>query len=366
MTKKAQRGAVVIRVVKGRLRLVWSFGGQRYFFSLELTDTKANRAIAEMKARQIERDIANDLFDPTLEKYRAVYQKRTQGFSATEIFGKYMDYKAKTLRKRSLEKYQHTLTYLQQYFKSDGVTEAKAEAFREWLSCRMESVTLKERISLLKSAWGWAIEKQLVNQNPWVEVLRQVKVVPKQRPKPFSKEERQRIIAAFRQNRYYSYYADFVEFLLSTGCRPGEACALRWKHLTDDYKLAWIGEAYSRGELGSTKTSEARFLRLTDRLKELLRARHLPEAQADDLVFPSAQGGYIDDHNFRNRAWKTILNSLEIDYRKPYTMRHTFTSGALEAGLSPAVVASLTGHTIETLYRHYAGNILGLVDLPEL
>ena len=53
--------------------------------------------------------------------------------------------------------------------------------------------------------------------------------VTEQLPKPFIQDERQRILAAFRQNRYYAYYADFVEFLLSNGCRPGEACALRWK-----------------------------------------------------------------------------------------------------------------------------------------
>ena len=230
----------------------------------------------------------------------------------------------------------------------------------------MEPITLKQRISLLKSAWEWGIANKLATENPWPEVLKQVKVAPQQKPKPFTKDERQRIIAAFRQSRYYAYYADFVEFLLSTGCRPGEACALRWEHVTDDHKLVWIGEAYSRGELAATKTNEARFLKMTSRLSELLRSRRSPTAQPSDLVFPACEGGYIDDHNFRNRAWKRILDGLDIDYRKPYTMRHTFASGALESGLSPATVASLTGHSIRTLYEHYAGNVNGLVDLPEL
>lgn len=364
--KKTQKGTVVVRSVKGRLRLVWSFCGKRYFFALELSDTKANRAIAELKAKQIERDIANDLFDPTLEKYRAAYQRRALGMSAIEVFEKYIAYKGKTLRKRSLEKYTFTLSHLKQFFRDEVATEAKCEQFKDWLSHRMEPITLKQRVSFLKSAWSWAIEKKLVSENPWIEALRQVKVPPKQRPHPFTSEERQRIIAAFRRNQHYSYYADYVEFLLSAGCRPSEACALKWKHITDDCALVWVGEAYSRGELGSTKTNEQRFLRLTARLQDLLKSRRLPDAKPDGLVFPAAKGGYIDDHNFRNRAWKSILKELGIDYRKPYTMRHTFTSGALEIGLSPAVVASLTGHTVETLYRHYAGNVRGLVELPEL
>jgi len=364
--KKTQKGSVVVRSVKGRLRLVWSFCGKRYFFALELQDGKANEAIADLKAKQIRRDIANDLFDPTLEKYRAAYQRRTLGLSAVEVFEKYIAYKAKTLRKRSLEKYTVTLSHLQQFFRGEVATEGKCEQFKDWLANRMEPITLKQRISFLKSAWAWGTEKKLVSENPWVEPLRQVKVPPKQRPKPFTAEERQRIIAAFRGDRHFAYYADFVEFLLAAGCRPGEACALKWKHFTNDCGLVWIGEAYSRGELGPTKTNGQRFLRLTARLKDLVRSRRSPDAKPEGLVFAAAKGGYIDDHNFRNRAWKTILNQLEIDYRKPYTMRHTFTSGALETGLSPAVVASLTGHTVETLYRHYAGNVRGLVELPEL
>lgn len=364
--RKRQKGAVVVRSVKGRLRLVWSFCGKRYFFALELGDGKANRAIAELKAKQIERDIANDLFDPSLEKYRAAYQRRVNGLSATEMFEKYIAYKAKTLRARSLEKYTFTLSHLRQFFRDGVASEGKCEEFKNWLANRMEPITLKQRISFLKSAWAWGIEKKLVSENPWIEALRQVKVPPKQRPKPFMQEERQRIVAAFRGDRHFAYYADFVEFLLATGCRPGEACALKWKHCTDDLAMVWIGEAYSRGELGPTKTSEARFLRLTSRLRDLLRSRKSPMAKPESLVFPAAKGGYIDDHNFRNRAWKSVLNELGIDYRKPYNMRHTFTSGALEVGLSPAVVASLTGHTVETLYRHYAGNVRGLVELPEL
>lgn len=290
---KMQKGAVVVRSIKGRLRLVWTFCGKRYFFALELSDTRANRAIAELKAKQIERDIVNDLFDPTLEKYRAAYQRRGAGMSAVEVFEKYIAYKAKTLKQRSLEKYTFTLSHLRQFFRSEVATEGKCEQFKDWLSNRMEPITLKQRISFLKSAWAWAIEKKWVDENPWIEALRQVKVPPKQRAKPFSTEERRKIMAAFRRSHYYSYYADYVEFLLSAGCRPGEACALRWKHITDDCALVWVGEAYSRGELGATKTNEQRFLRLTARLQDLLKSRRSPDAKPDDLVFPAAKGGYM-------------------------------------------------------------------------
>jgi integrase len=48
-------------------------------------------------------------------------------------------------------------------------------------------------------------------------------------PLPVKKEDR--IIEAFKTNRYYKYYTPLMEFLFFTGCRPSEAVALQWKHI---------------------------------------------------------------------------------------------------------------------------------------
>lgn len=46
---------------------------------------------------------------------------------------------------------------------------------------------------------------------------------------PFTKEERDRIIAAFAPNRHYAHCTNYVRFLFHTGCRPSEAIVLKWK-----------------------------------------------------------------------------------------------------------------------------------------
>jgi integrase len=86
-----------------------------------------------------------------------------------------------------------------------------------------------------------------VQHNPWEAVLRRIKVPPKQAPKPFTREEMSAVITAFRSDRYYSFYADYVEFLLLSGVRIGEANSLRWRHVADDCSTMWIGESLSRG-----------------------------------------------------------------------------------------------------------------------
>jgi integrase len=60
------------------------------------------------------------------------------------------------------------------------------------------------------------------------------------------------------------------------------------------------------------------------------------------------------------------LTLLGIDYRKPYTTRHTLISHALDMNMNPVAVAQLTGHNVETLYENYAGVVNSRPRLPEL
>jgi integrase len=206
----------------------------------------------------------------------------------------------------------------------------------------------------------------LIENNPWGELLEREKVPPKQKSNPFTHEEIQMIIKAFRSDRYYKHYADFVEFLFGTGCRTGQAVSLRWGHLSDDCSSVWIGESVSRGVRKSTKTNRARTISLTPHLQSMLLARRPENLDSEDLVFPTPHGHAIDDHNFRNRAWKAVLSGLNIDYRKPYNTRHTLISHALDHGMSPVMVAQLTGHDVATLYENYAGSVNSRPRLPEL
>lgn len=67
---KSSKGTVQIKTSNDRLQLVFRYAGKRYYLSTGFTDTKANRKLAEMKARQIELDILSANFDPTLAKYK--------------------------------------------------------------------------------------------------------------------------------------------------------------------------------------------------------------------------------------------------------------------------------------------------------
>ena len=245
---KAPKGTVVIQTIRGRLCLVWSFAGQRYFLSLNLPDTSVNRNAAVFKAKLIERDIANDLFDPTLKKYKPE-TGQSGALSVVQLFERFKQWKATKIDPRTIEKYQCLKVRLVEYFGSRSVSlirEREAEQFRDWMLERMKAVTVQDRLSLLRACYRWGMKQDLVKANPWEDV--KLKVPPKQAPKPFTLEEIKLLIKTFRESRYYAHYADYVEFLFGTGCRSGEAIGLRWKHVADDCSSCWVGEIVTRNK----------------------------------------------------------------------------------------------------------------------
>ena len=58
----------------------------------------------------------------------------------------------------------------------------------------------------------------------------------------------------------------------------------------------------------------------------------LPPRLDTPLLFPAAEGGYIDLDNWRTREWYPALEAAGIDKRGPYHLRHTFATEALAAG----------------------------------
>lgn len=364
--QRNRKGTVTVQSFKGVLRLVWSYGGKQHYLYCGLADTPLNRIVAEGKAKVIEGDLATGNFDPSLAKYKP---ERQNQISVVALFERFMESRSKQVYDRTLEKYKGLLTKLREFFANKPaiiISETEAEKFKENLATQIAPITLRERIALLKACWNWGIKKKLVVENPWADI--KVRVPVKQKPKPFTKGELQKIIIAFREQ--FPNYADFVEFLFGTGTRTGEAIGLQWKHLNDDCSIAWIGESVSRGRRKETKTGSDRYLPLTSHLQQMLLARQSvarvrEQFSMEDLVFPAPHGGAIDDHNFRNRAWKPVLNSLGIPYRKPYTTRHTLVSHALEKGMNPVNVAELTGHNVRTLYQHYAGSV-SKTRLPDI
>jgi len=205
---KATKGTVVVRTVKGRLRLVWTFNGERHFLSLGLPDTPVNRSAAELKARLIERDIALENFDRSLEKYQLQGQSQSAGITVVQLFDRFVGWKTHKIDPRTLEKYASVRVRVAEYFEQRSaatVSDREADRFKDWLLARQAPITVQDRLSIMRSCWTWGIKQGLVKESPWLEV--KLKVPPKKPPNPFTLEEVKTILKTFRESRYYCPFA---------------------------------------------------------------------------------------------------------------------------------------------------------------
>lgn len=187
---------------------------------------------------------------------------------------------------------------------------------------------------------------------------------------PFSREERDRVIEAFKANRYYRHYVPLIEFLFFTGCRPSEALALEWQHISSSvilFEQALVnGRKRKLTVKKGLKTQERRKFPINSQVAKILQSIKPAKCSPNSLVFPSPKGSFIDWHNFTNRGWKTILDSLpEVEYRKPYQTRHTFCSLCREAGIASIQIAKWVGNSAEMIDRVYAKPV-DQVQVPNL
>lgn len=371
-TGKASKGSVQIKSSNNHIQLVFSFGGKRHYLSTGYPDTPQYRKLAKMKASEIEKDVLYERFDSTLEKYKPKSALTTitpitsisiPKPNLAELWGKYIEWKRPQCAPSTLKnQYRAYSGYLEKLPTHDL---DRANEIREYVLQSIPINSAKRFIVALNACCKWAVKSGLIAENPFYGMASEIKLPKSEKAdddiNAFSIAERDRIIEAFRDNRYYKFYTPLVEFLFSTGARPSEAIALQWKHVTCDLKFISFEQAVTVSEKGlivkqGLKTQERRKFPCNAKVQTILRNIRPENATPDTLLFPSPEGKHIDFHNFRNRAWKTVLEGLDITYRKPYQTRHTFITLALENGLDTKDVARLVGNSPEIIYRHYTGN----------
>jgi integrase len=170
---------------------------------------------------------------------------------------------------------------------------------------------------------------------------------------PYTSEERELILAAFRRQRPHFYPFVFHQFW--TGCRPSEACALR--RISIDLQYGWekIEKSRVQGHEGGTKTKRSnRQIRLHDNLIEVLKTHLRFIVAPDAYAFVTVKGAPIDEDNFYKREWLPILRKLEIRPRPFYNTRHSYASFMLSCGHKLAFISAQTGDSEKTLKAHYA------------
>ncbi len=245
------------------------------------------------------------------------------------------------------------------------------------LAARVSTRTVQMAHNVLVRAIRHAERDDLVGRNV-AALVKPPKGQRAGRPsKSLTMEQAVALMTAAQGTRLEAY---IVVSLLS-GVRTEEARALRWDHV-----VAWVGGQWVpvleagfdheqvavfvwRAERagGDTKTPQSRrTLALPRKCVEALREHRVQQAQDrlsagplwrdHGLVFASAVGTPMDDHNVR-RMFREITEEAGLGTGwVPREMRHTFVSLLSARGVPVEAIALLAGHnqtsTTELVYRH--------------
>lgn len=378
--RKATAGSVKVKDSNNRLQLVFTHGGKRHYVSLGITNTPINRKLAQEQAFQIQRDIEYGEFDPTYERYRVQSALTTVSPPSTisvsvpklpELWARYVEAKRSGKSPATIRMYGWVTNHLD---RCPHKLPNEPQAVFDWLVSNIPADSAKRVMMHLSACCKWAKKSGLIDSDPFYGMASEIKLKKASNEEmeinPFSREERDRIIAAFKSNRYYKRYAPLVEFLFFTGCRPSEALALQWKHINSssinfEQALIYSGKGGLVLKEG-LKTQKARKFPVNAQLAELLKQIKPELATSDALVFPSPENKFIDWHNFTNRAWKSVLATLpDIEYRNPYQTRHTFCSLCREADIASLQIAKWVGNSAAMIDRVYA-KAVDYIQVPNL
>jgi len=179
--------------------------------------------------------------------------------------------------------------------------------------------------------------------------------------RPFTTGEVACILATAR--KFYPRYYPLFLTLARTGCRPGEALALRWNEVNFTSREILIERAVSAGRIGPTKTGRSRRVDMSRELAAVLsRLWKQREAQArrshskalPDWLFLSRRGELINE-DWPRRVFAKVLKRAGLPWHTPYDLRHTFATLHLAKGHPITYVSAQLGHSDpSTTLRWYA------------
>lgn len=189
----------------------------------------------------------------------------------------------------------------------------------------------------LRAAYNLSRRNGKVEHNPVgdVRLLRE----NNKRTRELTAEEETKLLKALEPRRRGADLRPLVRFVLETGLRLGEACALRWSDVD------WSG---GFATLQQTKAGERQHVPLSTEALAILRAL----GRGDGHIF-AGKDGRPWTTNFVGCTFAKAVRRVGIPDLRAHDLRHTFACRRLRAGVDLYTVSKLLRHASVAMSERY-------------
>lgn len=220
--------------------------------------------------------------------------------------------------------------------------------------------TCSNPFATLRRALNQARKWKLIGANPCDDAT-----PPQSTPKEFVPLTRDQMVNLLRLSSQHRLHGLFV-VLLTTGCRIGEALALRWEDI--DFEGARMRIAHTLEELNGKarlkvpKTEASRRVVLLPPITVEALEEHRERMRAEGFaiietpfVFVDTRGGFLRSSNVLRRDWRPLVKAIGAPTARIHDARHTVASLLVANGAPMKAIQGMLGHASPSItMKHYA------------
>lgn len=277
-----------------------------------------------------------------------VSRKRRKNFRV--VTEEWLKYKKNTVKKSTYYNYSYSVEkYLYPKFADQDITQIKDyNDFIEKLTDTLAPKTVRDIITKLKEIINFYEEEHNTKLN--IKKMSLPKMNKKEIQILSNKEKQKLEKYCIEQNSLKSLG---ILICLNTGLRIGEVCALRWENIDFESKKIHIEKTIER----IYSKEENKTIVIIDTPKSITSVRTIPinsklynilkqirgKSKKTDFVLAGSSEHYVEPRNYQYH-FKEILKRSKVKKYKFHTLRHTFATNCIEAGMDIKSLSEILGH----------------------
>lgn len=233
----------------------------------------------------------------------------------------------------------------------DDITTDDIQTFLNSLRIHSKN-TIDKVINQLNQGFKMAQNKGYIRINPMCDVIKPKSIKQTDGIRALELEEQQKLTNYLLAVPIYDEpYRNVFLFQMFFGLRIGEALALQLSDINLQKNIIYINKTITRDKddnviMGNTTKTYAgrREIPIPEFLLEPLKMQmQLAKEHKDNLLFVASNNSYANPNNV-NRELKRIVDRLGIDKITTHSLRHTYGTRCIEAGMRAVAVQRLMGH----------------------